>query len=185
MKSLRNFEVEPAASSILADDILEFHAARLLLLIRFCGKRSCIEGLTKMAKLDFFVRYPQFFAIVCTNLQEPVAPSTSVRESEMIRYHYGPWDPRYYHVLGYLEARELIEAAVRHSQKGPFHLCLTEAGKRVAEGLASSPSFAELIAQMKLVKKALGNKTGSSLKKLIYATFENEVSLRGLGERII
>jgi hypothetical protein len=184
MKSLSHFDVEPAGSSILADDILEFHAARLLLLIRFCGKKSCIEGLTKMAKLDFFVRYPQFFATICDNLQSSVTPSTSVMESAMIRYHYGPWDRRYYQVLGYLEGRQLIEVA-RHSGKGPFYLCLTEKGKKTAEGLASSPSFSELIEQMKRVKKALGNRTGSSLKKLIYDTFSNEVSLRGLGERII
>ena len=56
MKSLRNFASQAAGLPLLADDVLEFHAARLLLLFRVCGTKDRIDGLTKMAKLDFFVR---------------------------------------------------------------------------------------------------------------------------------
>ncbi len=31
----------------------------------------------------------------------------------MIRHHYGPWDKRYYHILAYLESKQLIQI-VKH-----------------------------------------------------------------------
>jgi hypothetical protein len=37
MKSLKNLGAEPAALPLAADEIVEFHAARLLLLFRICG----------------------------------------------------------------------------------------------------------------------------------------------------
>ena len=40
---------------LVADDITELHAARLLLLLKHCGHEGTINGLTKLAKLDFFV----------------------------------------------------------------------------------------------------------------------------------
>jgi hypothetical protein len=57
----------------------------------------------KMAKLDFFSRYPDFFEVA----RAAIAPSQSTAEqqetddtveSAMVRHHYGPWDKRYYHV---------------------------------------------------------------------------------------
>jgi hypothetical protein len=64
MKSFNTLGASPAGLPVAADDLLEFHAARLLLLFKFCGKTNRnsglprIDGLTKMAKLDFFVRHP-------------------------------------------------------------------------------------------------------------------------------
>ncbi len=114
MKSLKNLQGIPAGEPLLADEVLELHAARLLLLIRCCGTKMRedgtyrIDGLTKMAKLDFFVRYPQFFAEVCRKLDVPSDTPAGGIESAMVRFHYGPWDQRYYHILGYLEARGLL-----------------------------------------------------------------------------
>jgi len=68
MKSLANLRRSPAAIPIVADDVPEFHAARLLLLLMLCGTRARVQGLTKMAKLDFFLRYPQFFKEACRQL---------------------------------------------------------------------------------------------------------------------
>ncbi len=61
MKSLNRIGQCPVSLPLSADDILEFHAARLLLLLSVCGVSGRIDGLTKMAKLDFFARYPAFF----------------------------------------------------------------------------------------------------------------------------
>ena len=70
MKSINNFGDQPRTKPLLADEILEFHAARLLLLLNVCGKGGVIDSLTKMAKLDFFVRYPSFFSELCEYLGE-------------------------------------------------------------------------------------------------------------------
>lgn len=181
MKSVNNLVGNPAGLPIAADDLLEFHAGRLLLLFRCCGKAGRIDGLTKMAKLDFFVRYPLFFNTACNKLGLPSESVARSVESSMIRFHYGPWDDRYYHVLAYLEAKGLV---IVTKEKKAFVLALTDQGKDVANRLANDDAFATLVEQMKRVKKALGDKTGSALKKLIYEIFEQEVAQRPMGETI-
>ena len=104
MISLNRLGAQPVSLPLSADDIVEFHIARLLLLLRECGIAGRIDGLTKMAKLDFFVRYPDFFeaarvasgSVNATNTPNQ-AESDDAVESAMVRHHYGPWDKRYYH----------------------------------------------------------------------------------------
>jgi hypothetical protein len=181
LRSLRNLEGHPASVPLTADEILEFHAARLLLLLKLSGQEGRIEGLTKMAKLDFFVRYPQFFALASgTGTQDNGGVPRNV-ESKMIRLHYGPWDRRYYHVLAYLEGTGLVRVS---SLGRGFTLALTEEGAEMVARLERDPSFAELCEQMRQVKQAFGRKSGTALKKLIYAAFDREVGERRLGEVI-
>lgn len=181
MKSAKHIGQVPAAVPLRADDILEFHAARLLLLFALCGTAGRIDSLTKMAKLDFFVRYPDFFAEVCRQLGVATTVPHGVTESAMVRHHYGPWDQRYYQILAYLEGRGLLEA--RQTGKA-FDLKLTEAGKEAATELRKKEAFADLCAQMLRVKKVLGRKSGSAIKTLIYKTFQDEVAMRALGASI-
>ena len=181
MRSIRKLGAQPASLPVLADDIMEFHAARLLLLLKVCGRKGRIEGLTKMAKLDFFVRYPRFFAEACEELGQFPGEKRLPVESAMVRYRYGPWDRRYYHVLSFLEGSRLI--AVSRIGK-TFRLELTEYGTTAATQLEKMASFRDLAAQMRQVKKVLGGKSGSALKKIIYKTFSNEVTNREHGEVI-
>lgn len=182
MNAARRLSFESASEPVLADDILEFHAARILLLLKLCGTASKgdkslrIDGLTKLAKLDFFVRYPQFFA----RAAKEAAATTSV-ESSMVRFHYGPWDKRYYQVIAYLEARGLLRVEASGSA---FVFRLTEPGAAAADDLAKSESYEQLVAHMKKVKKAFGAKPGSTLKKLIYDTFKDEIAAKPLDEVI-
>lgn len=183
MKSLQNLGMRPAGIPILADDILEFHAARLLLLFKICGTANRIDGLTKMAKLDFFVRYPQFFDAVCQHLGQ--APSIERKrkfvEASMVRFHYGPWDQRYYHILGYLEAKGLLTV---EREGSAYRLRLTDKGRSVAAQIERKEVFAPLIGHMKRVKEVLGNKAGSTLKHLVYQVFGEEIRDLRFGEVI-
>ena len=181
MKSLKNLRRQSVTLPLLADDVVEFHAARVILLLRLCGTKGRITGLTKMAKLDFFVRYPQFFSAVCEALGKEVDTLPYVVESSMVRYHYGPWDQRYYHILGYLESRGLLEVV---RQGKAFQLSLTSFGKGVATRLEKESAFAQLVAQMRQVRKVLGRKSGSGLKALVYDTFDREVVQLSRGEVI-
>ncbi len=181
MKSISKFGSYSASAPILADEILEFHAARILMLLMLCGTKGHIDGLTKMAKLDFFVRYPQFFVTASRRLGTHQANRSPSVESAMVRYRYGPWDHRYYHVLSFLEGTRLIEV----SRVGKaFRLALTPEGTAAAERLESKPSFRLLADQMREVKSTLGGKSGSALKRLIYQTFYREVAERQHGEVI-
>src|SRR5438093_1169918 len=108
MKSLTDIYRYPAGFPLVADDVVEFHAGRLLLLLLKCGVKGKISGLTKLAKLDFFARYPNMFSTASRAIGKDPSTVAMGTESTMLRHHYGPWDPRYYHVLSYLESRDLI-----------------------------------------------------------------------------
>src|SRR5687767_8037481 len=97
------------------DESLAYHAARVLLLIARCGTprsaraaaRPGIHGRTLLAKLDFFLRYPEYLRRAAALLRRPVGEAamgetyrqeTTSVESRMVRYRYGPWDHLYYPV---------------------------------------------------------------------------------------
>lgn len=181
MKRIRDLADAPVSQLLVAEDVMEFHAARVLLLLRHCGTSGKrIDSLTKMAKLDFFVRYPSFFAVAAASEGKSVPPEAA-EGSRMVRYHYGPWDKRYYQLLGYLEALGLLAI----SRKGnSFRLALTDNGVRVADELSGSRPFEVLVDHMKQVKRVLGGKSGTRLKNLVYELFDEEVGKRSLGEVI-
>lgn len=187
MRSLNRVGTQPMSLPLSADDIVEFHAARLLLLLHICGIKGRIDGLTKMAKLDFFVRYPEFFEVarVGMNPSTDTVPTTVAVnervESAMVRYHYGPWDKRYYHVLAHLEAKGLI--AVTKEAKS-YRIQLTDAGSQRAKDLSSKHSFSSIVRIMGEVKNVFGRKNGNFLKELIYKLFDAEVGQRELGDVI-
>jgi hypothetical protein len=146
-----------------------------------CGTKDRIVGLTKLAKLDFFVRYPQFFDEACRHLKEPIGSVVSTVESSMVRFRYGPWDQRYYHVLPYLESTGLLEV---RKEGNTFAFVLTPEGAKRAGALARHQAYSALVSQMKHVKKVFGHRSGSSLKTLIYDLFDDEVVKRSMGELI-
>jgi len=187
MRTIDRIGVTPAGLPLLADDIVEFHAARLLLLMHICGVSGKIEGLTKMAKLDFFVRYPEFFEVARNAVSQKEQSAASNLgsqkqvESAMVRHHYGPWDKRYYHTLAHLEAKQLIYVG---KEKKSYQISLTPLGLEKARMLATKPSFMAIVNRMREVKKVFGGKTGTSLKDLIYRIFDKEVGKRPMGQRI-
>ena len=93
----------------------ELHLARLLVLLgaatkrrRTSDKEKTIKGITKLAKLDFLLRYPNCleralkvlnYDPVEANVQDYERDSV---ESSMIRFKYGPWDDRYRRWIGLL-----------------------------------------------------------------------------------
>lgn len=187
MKSYRDIGLHPTGRPLSADEIIEFHLARILLLIKLCGRKNRIAGLTKFAKLDFFVRYPQFFERARRRFQSekqivPVAAQNrrSV-ESSMVRHHYGPWDKRYYHLLARLSATGLI--SVEKSGR-TYNIELTKSGQEYASKLSKDDAFDSLAAHMNDVSGVFGGKNGTTLKNLIYETFEDEVAVKSLGEDI-
>ena len=96
----------------------DFHVAliaRVLLIDAFSSGQGTLQGRTKLAKLDFLLRYPSFLRRalrirnIDADLPEPSARENTI-EQRMVRFRYGPWDPAYYAVLGSLLGRGLIEA---------------------------------------------------------------------------
>ena len=163
------------------DESLEFHAARLLLLLKYAGGRQAkIVGRTKMAKMDFFVRYATYLVKAANLHGVPVALEPGPRpESPMIRYKYGPWDSRYYDVFALLVARDLV--SVHPSDKGDV-FALTDRGQFAVEEL-HGPEFEEIIERCRLVFRMFGRKSGTTIKNFIYDNFP-EVVGRPMGWEI-
>ena len=188
MRSLNRVGARPVSLPLSAGDIVEFHAARLLLLLSVCGVSGRIDGLTKMAKLDFFARYPDVFE-AARAATAPVDATAAVDrmesheavESAMVRHHYGPWDKRYYHVLAYLEAKRLITVT---KERKSYRIALTDLGREHANALAARLSFAPLVERMREVKTIFGARSGTFLKDLIYRLFEAEVGRSPWGKVI-
>lgn len=186
MKSFDRVGVHPVSLPLVADDLVEFHAARILLLVSICGVAGRIDGLTKMAKLDFFVRYPSFFEVAKASLEEEkkgesILKGHEIVEATMVRHHYGPWDKRYYQVLAYLEAKGLITVAKYGIS---YRIALTSLGGEKVKLLRARASFGPLVARMSEVKMAFGSKGGTFLKNLIYRIFDAEVGQLPMGEVI-
>lgn len=169
------------------DDSLDFHAARLLILLLRCGNgsRHQIEGRTKLAKLDFLIRYPLFLERALSALSEPATTLAATWratgpevEAPMIRYRYGPWDPRYRQFLAFLESRQLIRVTVAT----PERVSLTAAGRNLAEQIASRESFRPIVERCDAMVGNLAALNGTQLKNLVYDLFPVEVGqvpLRG------
>lgn len=176
-----SIETRPPEPIPSVDDQLEFHAARLLLLIKIAGGRSSkITGRTKIAKLDFFVRYPTYLAKAIELLDFPASiKSGPSPESPMIRYKYGPWDSKYYDIFALLIAKDLIE--VYPTDKGDVFQ-LTERGQFAAEEL-DTPEFEEVVERCRIANKLFGDRGGTWIKNFIYENFP-EVVAKSLGKEI-
>lgn len=172
---------------------INYHSARLLLLIAYCGSPESlpkIKGRTLLAKLDFFIRYPTYLdkaAYKQTGKHLDELTGQILKEEEknnvetrMIRYRYGPWDKLYYQILIYLISKNLITIEI---QKEVELFGLTSAGKQVAENLSNSPFFTQTILRAKVLKKVFPRWSGSGVKNFIYENFPEIVSL-SLGEEI-
>jgi hypothetical protein len=165
------------------DQSLELHAARLLVLLdSFAdGEQSgVIEGLTKLAKLDFLLRYPVMLERALN------AKGRSTREvqledherhsveSEMVRYRFGPWDHRYREFLNILVAKGLASISTEGRK---VVIRTTDAGRDKARQLANHDLFVQYARRAKLLKRHF-DLTATNLMRFIYDTFPEIVSLR-------
>ncbi|MFE3825096.1 hypothetical protein [Streptomyces sp. NPDC059092] len=164
--------------ALLRED-LAYHQARVLILVTSvagtAGHNGKLDGLTKLAKLDFLLRYPALASTVLDPLNpqdarldlapEELAAPTEV-EAPMTRYKYGPWDDRYYAVIGALVGRGLLRYA--KGRRGSVALVPTPQGKKLVTVLAATDAWATIKHRCDAVAEASANMSGNTLKDLIY-----------------
>lgn len=167
----------------------EFHLGRILLLLLAADSRNTktIEGITKLAKLDFLLRYPTCLerALIAekkkAELVQTQAYERTTIESKMIRFKYGPWDGRYRRWIGLLAGRGLVNA----ERKGhTVHVGLTDRGREISQKFANEPAYKELQARSQLVIKIFGNVPATRLKDFVYRVFPELENMKW-GEVII
>ena len=161
----------------------EIHMARLLILLKeFGGKwgKKSINGLTKLVKLDFLLRYPKFLEKAMKIKGQSSEPANIKEfekksvESKMVRFRYGPWDPRYRHFINSLVAKELAGVEMRGRT---IHIMLTEKGVNLSEMLVENNAFLDMAERAKLLEKFF-DISGTNLKNFIYNNFPEIESLR-------
>jgi len=183
--------VRAAAETEKLDD---FHLARLMILLGSADARKttpgtkakAVEGITKLAKLDFLLRYPTCLERALDALGKEVALAeveprerTSI-ETKMVRFRYGPWDGRYRRWLGLLNARGLISLGV---QGNTIQIGLTSGGRGIAERLRADPIFQDLARRADVVLKTVGGMSATKLKDFVYEVIPEIVDMKW-GEEI-
>lgn len=174
-------ELVQALAKTELDDHL--HMARLLMLLEAHSGKSNrpVEGVTKLAKLDFLLRYPNCLVRALVAKDKPTAPAhiqdyehTTI-ESKMVRFRYGPWDHRYRRWIALLVGKGLLHAGV---EGRTVKLWLTDAGHAAARALQELPELEDLSDRAKLVEKTFGIMSGTALKAFVYATFPEITTMR-------
>ncbi len=169
---------DPEELALLRED-LAYHQARILLLVDAVaaarGHQGKVDGLTKLAKLDFLLRYPALAPMVLDALS-PADPRLGLQaeeaddpgnvEAPMIRYKYGPWDDRYYAVIGALVGRNLLRYLP--GRRGSVALAPTRTGRAFAAQLAAAGEWSEIAERSKAIAESSAGLTGNGLKDLIY-----------------
>jgi hypothetical protein len=166
----------------------DLHLSRLLILLNsFAGKRGngTIKGMTKLAKLDFLLRYPVYFenALKANNknwglVQVSEYERLSV-ESKMVRYKYGPWDHRYRRFINLLIAKDLAWVKV---EGRTIVIGITKKGSEYSRQLVSQREYADIALRAKLLKSHF-DIGATNLKEFIYKTFPELLGM-GFGEEI-
>lgn len=156
-----------------------YHQARLLLLLAgFSNEEESFTGLTRLVKLDFLLRYPAMASRLLpadaewAEGTEPTRDELLAVESRMIRYRYGPWDDRYYPMLGALVGRSML----RFTGGRSFAVQVTEIGRRVASQIAGLPEWQRTAARVHVLREHL-DFSGERLKNMIYEHLDEVAAL--------
>lgn len=179
-------ELVRALAATERDDNL--HMARLMLLIAaHAGDKSRpIEGMTKLAKLDFLLRYPNCLERALVSARKNPEKANVVEferttiESKMIRFRYGPWDHRYRRWVALMAARGLVAVGVKGKT---VQIWPTPVGQTLATVLADQEPLEGLATRAKLVTKSFGSRSGTELKTFVYSTFPELTDMKW-GEEI-
>lgn len=147
---------------------------RLLLLIdAFSAPDKSLEGRTKLAKLDFFLRYPHYLKRALEIERHKRAAATVVDvtpnsiERRMLRFRFGPWDPAYFALLGQLIGRGLVLPVPETRGVG---YRTTSKGRELAARLALNDAWSETAQRSALLRRHF-DRTGTSLKEFVYRHF--------------
>ena len=150
---------------------LEGEARLLLLIDAFSRGSKVLEGRTKLAKLDFLLRYPTYYEralrIRRPHLVDDTAAPEPDLESRMVRYKFGPWDPAYFALLGRLIGKGLVLPA-------PFARGIgyrvTNKGRDIAVAMRAEPAWLDTSKRISLLRQHF-DLSGANLKKFIYKHF--------------
>jgi hypothetical protein len=161
----------------------EFHVARLILLLKAAAGRSDkpMQGIMKLAKMDFLLRYPNCLVRALkaigneAKVQEIPLEELNTIEARMIRFRYGPWDKRYRRWISILVAKGLAHT---YLEGRTVNVKLTNVGIEVAAQLSELAEFRPIANRSQVVVSAVGHYTATKLKDFIYDVFPEIIDMQ-------
>ena len=159
----------------------DVHHARILVLLKAFQEpdKPALEGITKLAKLDFLLRYPASLekALLARGVKKVNIPIDDFEamtiEARMVRYRFGPWDHRYRRFINVLVAKGLVNVRLHGIT---IQIDLTHEGAKIADQLIASPGFGRVYDRAALLKKHLDLKA-RRLMEFIYEVFPELATL--------
>jgi hypothetical protein len=168
----------------------EFNEARLLLLLKAAaGKEETakpLEGIMKLAKMDFLLRYPNMLVralkVIGESKKSALTAAAAIPEEDrdtiearMIRFRFGPWDPRYRRWLSILVAKQL---AIVYREGRTVKIQLSTKGMALAGQLAEAEAFKPLAERAKVVNSAVGNMPSTKITAFVYKIAPEIISMK-------
>lgn len=168
----------------------EFNEARLLILLKAAaGKEEApkpLEGIMKLAKMDFLLRYPNMLVralnVIGESKKSARAAAAAIPEEDrdtiearMIRFRFGPWDTRYRRWLSILVAKQL---AIVYREGRTVKIQLTKQGVALAEKFAEAEVFKPLVERAKVVNSTVGNMPSTKITAFIYKIAPELVNMK-------
>lgn len=176
---------------IRLDENDELNIIRILILIdKMAGRNQTqtIDGINKLVKLDFLLRYPVALerALIKLKMEKDI-PKIDIQEYEresieanLMHFNYGPWDSRYRRFLTILETKGLIAYIISGKT---VKVSITHIGHYAAENISSLSEFQDYAKRSGIIKKHLGSFSPKNLINFFYEVFPEMVTM-SQGEEI-
>lgn len=161
----------------------------LMLLNTFSGKKKTgkIEGIIKLAILDFLIRYPVALDRVLE--QEEIKGNKKAAskrlvlqsyewnsiEAKMMKFNFAPWDFKYRKTISILKAKKLVEIDV-NSKK--VVLGITDKGIKLSNSINEINSYKYLLIRCRILKTIFGSWSQKKLIDTIYFTFPEILKIK-------
>lgn len=179
-------------AALRAENSDDIHVLRLLILIGASSNRKStkvIAGITKLAKLDFLLRYPNYLKVAMRHeAKDKLLDGLEFNdyeghslESKMVRFRYGPWDVRYRRWLGILKSKNLIDIYLKGKT---VNIVITDLGKEVYHDLILFNENIEINNRSEVISKVFGVYSGKRLMDFMYVVFP-ELSSMKQGQEIL
>jgi hypothetical protein len=168
----------------------EFNEARLLLLLKAAaGKEATakpLDGIMKLAKMDFLLRYPNMLVralnVIGESKKSALADAAAIPEEDrdtiearMIRFRFGPWDPRYRRWLSILVAKQLANV---YREGRTVKIQLSQKGMALAGQLAEVEAFKPLAERARVVNSAVGSMPSTKITAFVYKIAPEIVNMK-------
>lgn len=154
----------------------------LMLMYTFAGRNETgkIEGITKLAILDFLLRYPVALDKALEKLECQGNKTIDKKrfklqsyeinsiDAKMMKFNFVPWDFKYRRIVYILKAKDLIHIDTDGKK---IVLAITAKGINTSKKIKNLKDYEYLIARCSIVKTVFGSWSKKKLIDMIYSTF--------------